>query len=255
MEKRASKQEVVDIPLGTLHRMTTWMERVYGDGNVVLIGGRAINLFCSISYRKTHDVDIVLPRRLTEHDIEMLPDKEHCLDEYFSYRGKIGDKARSKLQFVAQGMDRPIEIDMYYPFWATHGSFNRDGMSIGGVVPVPIEAVLGQSTTVKMGGFSFRVAKLEVLAVMKYNTMIERGIPQDDSRDKTDLTTIFRNHANNRHDFILMMSKIDRFLDCYMPEHRDSAISGILRAIDFNGINRDVGNEARLLLRDPSRLR
>ena len=254
MEKRASRQEIVDIPLGTLHRITSGLEKAYGDGNVVVIGGRAVNLLCSISYRPTHDVDLVVPRHPTDCDILALPDKAHSPHEYFYHEGDINDRARAKLCYVAQAVPKPVGIDLYYPFYSTCSGFGG-GRHIGGVVPIPIDAVLKEHTTVRMGGLKFSVVKLEGLAVMKYNTFIERGASKEDSKDMIDLRNIFRNHANNPDDFIMLMKKINTFLERYVPERAESTMMGMLRSVDFNGISRDVGNEARSLLRNQSRLR
>ena len=254
MEKQAPKQEIVDIPLGTLHRITSGLEKVYGEGNVVVIGGRAVNLLCSISYRPTHDIDLVVPRRPIDSDMLMLPDKARSPHEYFYHEGDINDRARAKLCYVAQTVTDPVGIDLYYPFYSTRGGFDG-GRHIGGVVPVPIDAVLKEHTTVKMGGLKFSVTKLEVLAVMKYNTFIERGVAKEDSKDMVDLRNIFRNHANNPDDFVMLMKKINMFLERHVPEKAGSTIIGMLRSVDFNSISRDIGNEARSLLRNQSRLR
>ena len=255
MEKQAPKQEIVDIPLGTLHRITSGLEKAYGEGNVVVIGGRAVNLLCSISHRPTHDVDLVVPRHPTDKDMLVLPNKARSPHEYFYYEGNINDKARAKLYYVAQAVPKPVGIDLYYPFYSTHSGFKSDGRHIGGVVPVPIDTVLKEHTTVKMGGLKFSVVRLEVLAVMKYNTFIERGMASGDSKDMIDIKNIFMNHANNPDDFILLMKKINTFLGKYVPERAESTMMGMLRSVDFNSISRDVGNEARSLLRNPSRLR
>lgn len=248
---RTHTSEVVDIPLSTLHRISTNLECVYGQGNVVMIGGRAINLQCSNNARPTHDVDLVVPRKLSEFDMASLPNSSGSPNEYFYYDGNINDKVRGKLCYATQTIEGPIEIDLYYPFYTTASGFGNANRFIGGKVPVPVEAALNEHTTVNIGGLKFNVAKLEVLAVMKYNTFLERGIKEGkESKDMKDLVNIFRNHANTPDSFRSLMRKVDGFMEQYIPAKRHEAVDGILRSVDFNSISNSVGNEARFLLRN-----
>ncbi len=243
---KKGKCKSVDIPLGVLKEATNQIEKVYGHGNVVIIGGRAVNLQCVMNARGTHDVDLIVPWKPTRADMQTLPDKEASPHSYFYYSGDINSATRAKLYYQSASMAEPIEIDLYYPFYLTKSEIGGNGLSIGGIIPVPIDAIVKEAETVRIGDMDFKVSKPEAIMVMKYNTWLERGKGKSESKDMEDLMNIIRNHANDPAKLIILMGKVKAFLEEYVPEKSITAYNGMLLSIPFTKIKDTDPNLPRI---------
>jgi hypothetical protein len=238
-----TREAPVDIPLTVLRDVTTQLEGVYGS-KVVIIGGRAVNLQCSMNVRPTHDVDLIVPRKLSAGDLSQLPRKSNSAGEYFEYSGDVESSARAKLYYYTDTMEKRIEIDLYYPFYSTNNAIARASRSIGGIIPIPIDAIVKESETVKLSSMEFTVPKLEVLMVMKYNTWIERDKQSAYSKDLKDIKNLIRNHASGVVEFSMLFGKINTFLDDHIPDKRIETVRGMLEEIPF----KEIENTAHLEL-------
>jgi hypothetical protein len=230
-----TKDAAVDIPLTVLRDVTTQLEGVYGS-KVVIIGGRAVNLQCSMNIRPTHDVDLIVPRKLSASDLSRLPKKSSSPSEYFEYSGDVESSARAKLYYRTDSMEKRIEIDLYYPFYNTNNAIARASRTIGGVIPVPIDAILKESETVKLSSMEFTVPKLEVLMIMKYNTWQERDDKSASSKDLKDIKNIIRNHASGVVEFAMLFDRINSFMYEHIPDKRIETVKGMLEEIPFKDI-------------------
>lgn len=244
--KSVVKDRSVDIPLNVLSDVVTYLETLYQqEGKVVIIGGRAVNLQCFNSSRPTHDVDVLVPRGLTKQDLmHRLPNKDNSPNEYFECNGEISAVSKSKMYYHSDATSTPVELDFYYPHYKSKNDFRTPSTSIGGTIPVPMEAIFKETETVKIGKMSFTVPKLEVLMVMKYNTWRERNRSGTYSRDMEDMKNMIRNHGNGAMDFTILMYGIGSFMEKYIPEKKIEVLNGMLLNIPFKDIE-DLNPEVK----------
>ncbi len=236
--KQKRKGEMVDIPLSVLKDSIAYFERIYEhEGKVVIIGGRAVNLQCLMSSRPTHDVDILIPRKLTNEDFNRLPTKESSSNEYFECSGDVNSIVRPKLFYHSGSMTSDIELDLYYPYYRTKSAIANSSRTIGGIIPVPMDAVFKETESIRIGDIEFTVPKLEVLMIMKYNTWLERGKNKKYSKDMDDLKSMIRNHGNGVVEFTLLMDRIGHFMEDYIPSKKIDTVNGMLLNIPLNQIN------------------
>jgi|GEM_PF-5994514 hypothetical protein len=244
VSKSVLKDRSVDIPQGVLWDVTTHMSYLYQqeEGKVVVLGGRAVNLYCSISARPTHDVDLLVPRKLTKSDLAKLPNKETSPTDYFELSGDMLDGPRSKLIYRSSQVEKPIEIDLYYQHYSTRSGLANHSISIGDRIRVPIAAIASETETINFGDMDFTVPKLHVLLIMKYNALLGRGKEED----REDMKSIIRNHGNDTKRFLNLMFETSGFMERYIPDKKIEVMNGIYLEMQ-NWEKKDISPEVKAL--------
>ena len=134
-----------------LYDVYSKLEKIFGKGNVLFIGGRAVNLLCEKNQRSTHDIDVAVI--VPEDKIKDI--KRKAIDEGFVIRKEKGDMVTS-IETVTHG-NKTMQIDLYY-----------DRPISGIEIPVlfkeskEIEKSQGKET------YRFKVANPGHLLVLKY---------------------------------------------------------------------------------------
>jgi len=134
-----------------LYDVYSRLEKIFGEGNVLFIGGRAVNLLCEKNQRSTHDIDVAVfvPKN------KIIDIKRKAIDEGFVIRKEKGDMVTS-IETVTHG-NKTMQIDLYY-----------DRPISGIEIPVlfkeseKIEKSQGKET------YRFKVANPGHLLVLKY---------------------------------------------------------------------------------------
>jgi predicted nucleotidyltransferase len=134
-----------------LHDVYSKLEEIFGKGNVLFIGGRAINLLCEKNQRPTHDIDVAV---IVSND-KITDIVSKAIEEGFithrDNRGRLTSldtkTPEGKLMQIDLYYSRPISgIPIYYLF----------------TTAIEIEKSQGNETC------SFKVANPGVLLVLKY---------------------------------------------------------------------------------------
>ncbi|MGD0511271.1 MAG: hypothetical protein ABSA33_05520 [Candidatus Micrarchaeaceae archaeon] len=220
VSKSVLKDRSVDIPQGVLWDVTTHMSYLYQqeEGKVVVLGGRAVNLYCSISARPTQPTD------------------------YFELSGDMLDGPRSKLIYRSSQVEKPIEIDLYYQHYSTRSGLANHSISIGDRIRVPIAAIASETETINFGDMDFTVPKLHVLLIMKYNALLGRGKEED----REDMKSIIRNHGNDTKRFLNLMFETSGFMERYIPDKKIEVMNGIYLEMQ-NWEKKDISPEVKAL--------
>jgi hypothetical protein len=91
-----------------LYDVYSKLEKIFGEGNVLFIGGRAINLLCEKNQRPTHDIDVAV---LVPED-KIMDIRRKAIDEGFVILKEKGGMVTS-IETVTPG-NKPMQIDLYY---------------------------------------------------------------------------------------------------------------------------------------------
>jgi predicted nucleotidyltransferase component of viral defense system len=103
MSKFKQNQKDYNISITEFHDIVNQISDIFGQANVLIIGGRAVNLYCYNNQRFTNDIDITL--KLDEGK-DLMDYKEKLFEAGFLYLEK------SKASFVACNYNE-IKIDFY----------------------------------------------------------------------------------------------------------------------------------------------
>ena len=98
-----------NITASTLIQIYKDLEGVFGEGNVVIIGGRAVNILCSKDHRYTNDLDIVAATNLSFGEINRkLWENGFVADDY----GKVLHEHPTKYTKYIHKLSG-VKIDLY----------------------------------------------------------------------------------------------------------------------------------------------
>jgi len=163
-----------------LYDVYSKLEKIFGEGNVLFIGGRAVNLLCEKNQRPTHDIDVAV--FVPENKI--IDIKRKAIEEGFVIRKEKGDMVTS-IETVTHG-NKTMQIDLYY-----------DRPISGIEIPVlfkeseEIEKSQGNKT------YSFKVANPGHLLVLKYFAYNETADKNNKEKHLEDIKSLL-----NRYDGI-----------------------------------------------------
>jgi len=148
-----------NISAQTLIQIYKSLEEVFGEGNVVIIGGRAVNILCSKDYRYTEDIDVVVRTNLDFEEINkrllengFVPEHGEELSEHFT---KYIDRSTG------------IQIDLYI----LYDGEERAERPVSGV---PKEDIIKFAKEVEIKKAHVKVVNPVLLVLMKYNAHRER---------------------------------------------------------------------------------
>ena len=149
-----------NITAPTLIQIYKGLEEVFGEGNVVIIGGRAVNILCSKDHRYTNDLDIVVATNLSFEEMsKKLWENRFVAEDY----GKVLPERSTKYIHVLSG----VKIDLYI----LHPGEKRAERPISGI---PKEDIMNYAKEVEIKNTYVKVADPVRLVLMKYNTSREK---------------------------------------------------------------------------------
>ena len=134
-----------------LHDVYSKLEETFGKGNVLFIGGRAINLLCEKNQRPTHDIDVAV---IVSND-KITDIVSKAIEEGFITHRDNRGRLTSLDTKTSEG--KLMQIDLYY-------SRPISGISIEDLFKTSIEIKKFQGNET----YSFKVANPGVLLVLKY---------------------------------------------------------------------------------------
>jgi len=136
---------------GDLYCAYLRLEKMFGTGKVLFIGGRAVNLICEMNQRPTHDIDVAVS--VPKDKIEDI--KRKAIENGFIVPKGEGSKV-NKLELMISG-NTLMQIDLYYD------------RPISGI---PIWYLFETSTEIKKSQsnktYKFKVVNPGVLTVLKF---------------------------------------------------------------------------------------
>jgi len=145
-----------NITAPTLIQIYKGLEEVFGEGNVVIIGGRAVNILCSKDHRYTNDLDIVVATNLSFEEMSKKLREN-------SFEAKVLSERSTKYIHVLSG----VKIDLYI----LHPGEKRAEWPISGI---PKEDIMNYAKEVEIKNTYVKVADPVRLVLMKYNTSREK---------------------------------------------------------------------------------
>jgi len=91
-----------------LHYVYSKLEEIFGTGNVLFIGGRAVNLLCEKNQRPTHDIDVAV---LVPED-KIIDIKRKAIENDFIILKEKGSRVNSIEIMTSE--NKLMQIDLYY---------------------------------------------------------------------------------------------------------------------------------------------
>ena len=134
-----------------LHDVYSKLEEIFGKGNVLFIGGRAINLLCEKNQRPTHDIDVAV---IVPED-EIIDIKRKAIEKGFIIYKENRSRVTSLKIMTHEG--KPMQIDLYY-------DRPISGIPIEDLFKASIEIEKSQSNKT----YKFKVLNPGVLLVLKF---------------------------------------------------------------------------------------
>ena len=242
------KGREIDLPISDLHAIVNHLERAT-NSDVVVIGGRAVNLYCINSSRFTNDVDLVLRWKPSREQLSTLPSFMHRDENnaYFeiTYRGeRITPEVKYYRPSLPMGF---TTLDLYYPYYVSSFNNFQNRTDISGI---PIETILEKSQTISIGEeLTMKVPSPQILVVLKYVSWMDRGKGDPKAKDMADIRNLIRNHANTPQTFTRLIHRVGEIVNKTMPEQHHEIITGVLRNASLRGINKELEKIADDLLR------
>jgi len=153
------KAQKYNITAPTLIQIYKGLEEVFGEGNVVIIGGRAVNILCSKDYRYTEDIDVVVSTNLNPKDINkkllengFVPEYGEKLSEHFT---KYIDRSSG------------VKVDLYI----LYNGEERAERPISGIYK---EDIINSAKEVQIKKAHVKVVDPVLLVLMKYDAGREK---------------------------------------------------------------------------------
>jgi len=165
-----------------LYDVYSKLEKIFGEGNVLFIGGRAVNLLCEKNQRPTHDIDVAV---IVPKD-KIIDIRSKAIEKGFIIHEDNRGRVTSLEIMTPKG--KPMQIDLYY-------SRPISGIPIDYLFKTSIEIEKSQGNET----YSFKVASPGVLLVLKYFAYNEA-----DKNNK-------EKHLNDIHSLLYTYGGIDNF--------------------------------------------
>jgi predicted nucleotidyltransferase len=198
-----------NITASTLIQIYKDLEGVFGEGNVVIIGGRAVNILCSKDHRYTNDLDIVAATNLSFEEMNRkLWENGFVADDY----GKVLHGHSTKYIHKLSG----VKIDLYI----FYGGEKRAEWPISGI---PKEDIMNHAKEVEIKNTYVKVVDPVLLVLMKYNANREK--------DYIDIAKIIT-HVY-RGDFGAFEKKAKPIIESYLKESGEENKSDINNRINY----------------------
>ncbi|MFP3289374.1 MAG: hypothetical protein RXO35_03015 [Candidatus Micrarchaeota archaeon] len=148
-----------NITAPTLIQIYKGLEEVFGEGNVVIIGGRAVNILCSKDYRYTEDIDVVVRTNLDFEEIN-----KRLLENGF-----VPEYGKKLSEHFTKYIDRStgVKVDLYI----LHDGEERAEWPVSGI---PKEDIIKFAKEVEIKKAHVKVVNPVLLVLMKYNANREK---------------------------------------------------------------------------------
>ena len=200
----------VAIPINTFEDVYLKLERILGKGEMAVIGGQAVNVWCHEQRRGSHDIDIVVRKELTSDDYARLE-----AEGFFSRYDK-------KLRFVGFSY-----TDHYF------GNVDIDLMSQGRPINgISQEMLFNNLEERPIGGARGSMAMVPskaLLAVMKMDSKREQDIK--------DVWNILHNFYNgSSREFVSTERAL--LMDLFGSSDRVAAFQSMMDGILYDGLTR-----------------
>ena len=143
-----------NITASTLIQIYKSLEKVFGEGNVVIIGGRAVNILCSKDHRYTDDLDIVAATNLSFEEVNRKLLENGFIPEY----GKELSERFTKYIDRSSG----VKVDLYI-------LYNEEKRAEWPVSGIPKEDIINSAKEVEIKKVHVKVVDPVLLVLMKYN--------------------------------------------------------------------------------------
>ena len=239
--KKERHQKPLNVPPKIAYDINASLERI-GLPNVY-IGGRAVNAHSGGKERSSHDLDIALLYKPSNQQINLLTQNSH-----FSIENNPNMTSRYSLFYHSEELQGTgkIKIDLYYPGYVSSLYNFKPQHTLNGF---PIAKIVMEGETITVDGSPLKVAKREMLVVMKYLAWENRGNGNKSSKDMVDITNMIRTNYNDSREFEGFVNILKEVLRTNMPNDEERIIHGILSNVDLKKINKDFVRIAREVIR------
>ncbi|MEM4097865.1 MAG: nucleotidyltransferase [Candidatus Micrarchaeaceae archaeon] len=180
--QHSKEQPYSDISASALKSIYDRLTGIFGEYGVVIIGGRAVNIYCFNNKRDTHDIDVVVSENPTKID---------NLYEKADKNGFFVEKDGSDIKFIDNKTG--AQIDFFY-------KEEVGGIKTRDILDSAMERPLTKNGTV-------RVIHPALLVLNKYSA--------GRNKDWQDIANLIRNLYNNSPEEFINeeRDKIERYID------------------------------------------
>ena len=216
--KTEEQVSVSNIQISRIKEVYQRLERVFGDGKVIIIGGRAANILNSNDARFTHDLDTV-----------MNIDQSKSVDYYKARAEESGFKFKESDNFTSKftledlktkpSEKENVEIDVHY------GEKRLSGIRIRDIIST---AKIGQ-TQVSGEQFVYKIVDVNLLILMKFKTWLDRG-DKTGNKDARDIVNLLWNHYGSENG-----SNVDSFVEKLPQRVAGDVIEGYFKWLRKKG--------------------
>ncbi len=189
-----------NIPPIEVKNIVDFIEAATGS-KVVIIGGRAVNIWTQKHVRDSHDIDIVIGHKPTPKELDEMIELAAVFGAEFRINGDPNSASRVQLlYYCTQSEDgkkeAPVKIDLYYPGYVSSVNGRMPKNDIGGVQILDIlrdgeerRFFYGENKSVV-----FTVASIAHMLQMKNSAVINSGENESDKHkeDVKALTGLLR---------------------------------------------------------------
>ena len=209
------------------------------ESPVVIIGGRAVNIWTKQHWRPSHDIDVVLGHKPTAAEFDAMNEYASLFGARFEINGDPASASRMKLKYYSGETDGAmpdgfVKIDLYYPGYVSSVNDRVPRNDIGGV---PIWDIIGNSKDKNFVGddgehMEFRVASIPHMLIMKLSAReSEMGRGDKDSKDSQAIIQI---SLKDRYELSINIRELRRDLTTYFPKDADRKFDSIFdNALDY----------------------
>lgn len=205
---------------------------------VVIIGGRSVNIWTKQHWRPSHDIDIVLNHKPTKTEFEAMNEYAKMYGARFEINGDPDAASRMKLKYYSKETDSAmpdgfVKIDLYYPGYISSVNGRMPRNDIGGV---PIWDIISNSQEKEFVDeqgehMKFRVASIPHMLIMK-SAAVESENDRGD-KDGKDIQAIVQVALKDRQELSERVRELVRDLETYFPGEAYSRLSSIFNKVNY----------------------
>ena len=212
--------------------------RTAAESPVVIIGGRAVNIWTKQHWRPSHDIDVVLDHKPTKAEFDAMNEYASLFGARFEINGDPESASRMKLKYYSKETNGAmpegfVKIDLYYPGYVSSVNGRISKNEIGGV---PIWDIISNSKVrrfIDENGepMDFQVASIPHLLIMKLAAR-ESEMGRGD-KDSKDIQAIIQVSLKDRYELSKIAGELRRDLTAYFPKDADKKFDDIFDNADY----------------------
>lgn len=230
--------------------------RAATESPVVIIGGRAVNIWTKQHWRPSHDIDVVLDHKPTKAEFDAMNEYASLFGARFEINGDPASASRMKFKYYSKETDGTmpdgfIKIDLYYPGYVSSVNGRVSKNDIGGV---PIWDIIGDSKDRRFVDESgeqmeFLVASIPHLLIMKLAAR-ESEMGRGD-KDSKDIQAIIQVSLKDRYELSMIVKELRRDLATYFKD-ADKKFDDIFDNADYRKLpkTRELIEKIKRIRRD-----